>query len=179
MNGLQDAQADQLCRARRYQRSAYRVDKRSGQYERKLETKACEVTLRVPVQVAHITEALRGIRTSSGAVSRLNQKIYRQIEARHNRDNEGELPYAYLDGVIPKPRLAEAGAGSVAKHWNGSAASSSTCTATRSVSRRTARWPRWRTCSRSFKERTAAHAKANELVAQNADLLRLSSQVPA
>jgi putative transposase len=35
-------------------------------------------------------------------VSRLNQKIYRHIEAWRNRTIEGEFPYLYLDGVILK-----------------------------------------------------------------------------
>ena len=48
LNGLLDAEADQICRAQRYERSAERVDGRAGHYERKLETKAGEVTLRVP-----------------------------------------------------------------------------------------------------------------------------------
>jgi putative transposase len=46
LNGLLDPEADQICRARRYERSAERVDGRAGHSERKLETKAGEVTLR-------------------------------------------------------------------------------------------------------------------------------------
>jgi transposase-like protein len=48
LNGLLDAEADQLCRAQRYERSPDRVDTRAGSYERKLQTKAGEVTLKVP-----------------------------------------------------------------------------------------------------------------------------------
>lgn len=48
LNGLLDAEADRLCGAGRYERSAGRVDTRAGHYERKLGTKAGEVTLRVP-----------------------------------------------------------------------------------------------------------------------------------
>src|SRR5438874_2676931 len=124
--------------AQRYERSAERVDGRAGHYERKLETKAGEVTLRVPKlrrlpfetaiverykrressveealvqmylagvsvrRVEDITEALWGTRVSSGTVSRLNQKIYRHIEAWRNREIVGEFPYVYLDGVILK-----------------------------------------------------------------------------
>jgi putative transposase len=40
LNGLLDAEADQICRAQRYERSPERVDSRAGHYERKLETKA-------------------------------------------------------------------------------------------------------------------------------------------
>ncbi len=138
LNGLLDAEADEICRAQRYERSAERVDGRAGHYERKLETKAGEVTLRVPKlrrlpfetaiverykrressveealvemylagvsvrRVEDITEALWGTRVSSGTVSRLNQKIYRHIEAWRNRQITGEFPYVYLDGVILK-----------------------------------------------------------------------------
>lgn len=48
LNGLLDAEADQLCRAGRYERSPDRVDTRAGSYERKLVTKAGEVKLKVP-----------------------------------------------------------------------------------------------------------------------------------
>jgi transposase-like protein len=138
LNALLDGEADQICRAQRYERSAERVDGRAGHYERKLETKAGPVTLRVPKlrrlpfetaiierykrreasveealvemylagvsvrRVEDITEALWGTRVSSGTVSRLNQKIYRHIEAWRNREIVGEFPYLYLDGVILK-----------------------------------------------------------------------------
>lgn len=138
LNALLDAEADQICRAQRYERTAERVDGRAGHYERRLETKAGEVTLRVPKlrrlpfetaiieryrrressveealvemylagvsvrRVEDITEALWGTRVSSGTVSRLNQKIYRHIEAWRNREISGEFPYLYLDGVILK-----------------------------------------------------------------------------
>src|SRR5579863_60376 len=138
LNALLDAEADQICGAQRYERSAERVDGRAGHYERKLETKAGEVKLRIPKlrrlpfetaiierykrreasveealvemylagvsvrRVEDITEALWGTRVSSGTVSRLNQKIYRHIEAWRNRAIEGEFPYVYLDGVVLK-----------------------------------------------------------------------------
>jgi len=53
-------------------------------------------------RVEDITEALWGTRVSSGTVSRLNQKIYRHIEAWRNRAIEGEFPYLFLDGVVLK-----------------------------------------------------------------------------
>jgi putative transposase len=138
LNGLLEAEADSICRAQRYERSPDRVDRRAGHYERKLETQAGEVTLRVPKlrslpfetaiieryrrressveealvemylagvsvrKVEDITEALWGTRVSSGTISRLNQKIYRHIEAWRNRAIVGEFPYLYLDGVILK-----------------------------------------------------------------------------
>src|SRR5262249_5717795 len=48
LNALLDAEADQLCNAQRYERSAARRDTRAGHYERGLQTKAGEVRLRVP-----------------------------------------------------------------------------------------------------------------------------------
>lgn len=48
LNGLLEAEADRLCGAKRYERSADRVDTRAGSYDRKLQTKAGEVTLKVP-----------------------------------------------------------------------------------------------------------------------------------
>jgi putative transposase len=138
LNALLDAEADAICGAQRYERSPERQDTRAGHYERKLETKAGEVKLRVPKlrslpfetaiieryrrreasveealvemylagvsvrRVEDITEALWGTRVSSGTVSRLNQKIYRHIEAWRNRAIDGEFPYVYFDGVILK-----------------------------------------------------------------------------
>src|SRR5260221_8558442 len=48
LNALLDAEADRLCNAQRYERSAARRDSRAGHYERGLQTKAGEVGLRVP-----------------------------------------------------------------------------------------------------------------------------------
>lgn len=48
LNGLLDAEADRLCQAKRYERTTDRVDTRAGYYDRKLQTKAGEVTLKVP-----------------------------------------------------------------------------------------------------------------------------------
>jgi putative transposase len=48
LNGLLDAEADEMCRAQRYERSPDRVDTRAGHYTRKLQTKAGEVELKMP-----------------------------------------------------------------------------------------------------------------------------------
>ncbi len=118
--------------------SPERVDTRAGHYERRLETKAGAVVLKIPKlrslpfetaiieryrrressveealvemylagvsvrRVEDITEALWGTRVSSGTVSRLNQKIYRHIEAWRSRKIEGKFPYLFLDGVVLK-----------------------------------------------------------------------------
>src|SRR4029077_12976205 len=48
LNAMLEAEADRLCNAGRYERTAARRDQRSGSYERKLQTKAGQVTLKVP-----------------------------------------------------------------------------------------------------------------------------------
>ena len=48
LNALLEAEADQLCNAARYERTEARRDTRAGSYERKLQTKAGEVNLKVP-----------------------------------------------------------------------------------------------------------------------------------
>src|SRR3569833_1332619 len=82
LNGLLDAEADQICRAQRYERSPDRVDSRAGHYERKLETKAGEVTLKVP--------KLRRLQFETAIIVR-----YRRREA----SVEEALVEIYLTGV--------------------------------------------------------------------------------
>lgn len=48
LNGLLQAEADELCGAKRYARSPERLDTRAGQSDRQLHTQAGEVTLSVP-----------------------------------------------------------------------------------------------------------------------------------
>jgi len=48
LNALLDAEADQLCGARKYERTESRKDTRAGHYTRELETKAGPVELKVP-----------------------------------------------------------------------------------------------------------------------------------
>jgi putative transposase len=48
LNGLLQAEADELCGARRYERSPERLDTRAGHYNRQLQTQAGQVTLQVP-----------------------------------------------------------------------------------------------------------------------------------
>jgi transposase-like protein len=48
LNGLLDAEADELCGAKRYERSIERLDTRAGHYERQFQTKAGAVTLKMP-----------------------------------------------------------------------------------------------------------------------------------
>ena len=48
LNTLLEAEADQMCNAARYERTEVRRDTRAGTYERKLQTKAGEVKLKMP-----------------------------------------------------------------------------------------------------------------------------------
>lgn len=48
LNNLLDAEADQICRAQRYERSADRLDTRAGSYKSKLKMKAGQVVLKMP-----------------------------------------------------------------------------------------------------------------------------------
>jgi transposase-like protein len=48
LNAMLDAEADQITQAHRYERTEKRLDTRAGHYNRKLATKAGEVTLKVP-----------------------------------------------------------------------------------------------------------------------------------
>ncbi len=48
LNGLLEAEADDLCGAKRYARSPERLDTRAGHYDRQLQTQAGEVQLSVP-----------------------------------------------------------------------------------------------------------------------------------
>jgi putative transposase len=53
-------------------------------------------------RVEDITEALWGTKVSSATVSKLNAKIYKNIEEWRNRPIEGEHPYVFLDGIVLK-----------------------------------------------------------------------------
>ena len=48
LNALLDAEADALCRAKRYERSSDRTDIRSGSYRRTLHTRVGEVEMKMP-----------------------------------------------------------------------------------------------------------------------------------
>jgi transposase-like protein len=53
-------------------------------------------------RVEDITQMLWNAKLSAGTVSRLNVKVYEQIEAWRNRALEGKYPYVYLDGIYLK-----------------------------------------------------------------------------
>ena len=76
------AEADQICKAGRYERSPERVNTRAGHYERKLETKAGAVVLKMP--------KLRSLPLETAIIER-----YRRREA----SVEEALVEMYLAGV--------------------------------------------------------------------------------
>lgn len=53
-------------------------------------------------RVEDVTEALWGSRLSTGTLSNLNQKVYKQIDEWRNRPLENHYPYVYLDGIVLK-----------------------------------------------------------------------------
>jgi putative transposase len=138
LNQMLEAEADRSCHAEKYQRGEARKDTRAGFYQRKLHTKAGEVTLNMPKlrrqtfetaiieryrrreasveealiemypagvsvrRVEEITEALWGARVSPGTISKLNQKVYKSIEAWRSQPIIEPFAYVYLDGVVLK-----------------------------------------------------------------------------
>ncbi len=53
-------------------------------------------------RIEDITELLWDAKLSAGTMSRLNGKVYEQIEAWRNRPLSGAYPYVYLDGIYLK-----------------------------------------------------------------------------
>ena len=53
-------------------------------------------------RVEDISEELWGARVSPGTISKLNQKVYVQIEEWRNRELVTEYPYVYMDGIYLK-----------------------------------------------------------------------------
>jgi transposase-like protein len=78
LNTMLDAEADEMTKARRYERTPERVDTRAGHYERKLLTKAGEVTLEVP-RLRHLpfeTEIIERYRRRESSVEEAMIEMY-------------------------------------------------------------------------------------------------------
>jgi transposase-like protein len=109
LNALLQAEADQICGAGRYERSPERVDTRAGHYERKLETKAGEVRLKVPKlrSLPFETAIIERYRRRESSVEEALVEMYlaggeRATGGRHYRGvvgHAGELGH----GVAPEP----------------------------------------------------------------------------
>lgn len=78
LNGLLDAEADQLCNAKRYERTTERANARAGHYKRKLHTKAGEVELKVPkLRYAKFeTEIINRYRRKESSVEEALMEMY-------------------------------------------------------------------------------------------------------
>lgn len=72
LNGLLDAEADALCKARRYERNADRASTRAGYYERGFQTTAGQVRLKVPKlrQVSFETAIIERYRRRESSVEK-------------------------------------------------------------------------------------------------------------
>ncbi len=78
LNTMLEAEADALTKARRYERSPERVDTRAGHYDRKLLTKAGEVTLQMP-RLRHLpfeTEIIERYRRRESSVEEAMIEMY-------------------------------------------------------------------------------------------------------
>ena len=130
LNALLDAEADRLCNAQRYERSEARRDTRAGHYERKLQTKAGEVKLRIPklrtqtfetaiieryrrressVEEALIEMYLAGVSvrrvediTEALWGTRVSPSTVSDLNKKIYGTIETEHPYVYLDGIVLK-----------------------------------------------------------------------------
>jgi transposase-like protein len=76
---MPEAEADRLCNAGRYERTEARRDQRSGSYDRKLQTKAGEVRLKVPKlrQQTFETAIIERYRRCESSVEEALIEIYR------------------------------------------------------------------------------------------------------
>ena len=79
LNAMLDAEADQITQAHRYERTEKRLDTRAGHYNRKLATKAGEVTLKVP--------KLRNLPFETAIIERYKR---REEFTRNNQQSEPE-----------------------------------------------------------------------------------------
>ncbi len=78
LNGMLDAEADQLCKARRYEHTEGRTDQRAGHYKRKLQTKAGEVELKIPklCQVPFDTAIIEWYRRRESSIEEALMEMY-------------------------------------------------------------------------------------------------------
>lgn len=78
LNGLLDAEADALCKARRYERNAERVGMRAGHYERGFQTKAGQVKLKMPKlrQITFETAIIERYRRRESSVEEALVEMY-------------------------------------------------------------------------------------------------------
>jgi transposase-like protein len=102
LNSLLDAEADELCKAKRYERTAERADTRAGSYQRKLHTKAGEVKLKVPKlrSLPFETQIIERYRRLETSVEEALIEMY--LAGVSVRRVEDKYPYVYMDGICLK-----------------------------------------------------------------------------
>lgn len=78
LNGLLEAEAEALCQARRYERNPQRASTRAGQYERRFQTQAGQVTLKMPKlrQVPFETAIIERYRRRESSVEEALVEMY-------------------------------------------------------------------------------------------------------
>ena len=78
LNGLLEAEAEALCQARRYERNAHRASTRAGHYERSFQTRAGNVTLKMPKlrQVPFETAIIERYRRRESSVEEALVEMY-------------------------------------------------------------------------------------------------------
>ncbi|HVU89654.1 MAG TPA: transposase [Pirellulales bacterium] len=100
LNGLLQAEADELCGAKRYARSPERLDTRAGHYDRKLHTKAGEVTLQVPRlrNLPFETEIIERYRRRERVASR-----HDNLRSNHLRSRDTQRPTVHSWSASDRP----------------------------------------------------------------------------
>ncbi len=106
LNALPEAEADEICRASRYQRSPDRRDTRAGSYKRRLLTKAGEVVLRVPRlrTLPFTTRIIERYKTRRSTVEASLLEMYLSgVSVRRTKNITAALcPYVFVDGICLK-----------------------------------------------------------------------------
>jgi transposase-like protein len=109
LNGLLQAEADELCGAKRYERSPERLDTRAGHYNRQLQTQAGEVTLQMPRlrKLPFETEIIERYRRRESSVEEALVEMYLAgVSVRRVEDiTEKSRPWMPPTRVLPvRPR---------------------------------------------------------------------------
>ena len=98
LNAMLDAEADRLCGAGRYERSEARKDMRAGHYERALETRAGQVSLKVPklrrqTFETAIIERYRRRESSGSTIGAQRAAVAAQVVAEPGDTSETDLAF--------------------------------------------------------------------------------------
>src|SRR5262245_14541943 len=103
LNAMLEAEADRLCNAGRYERTEARRDQRSGSYDRKLQTQAGEVRLKVPKLRRQIFETAiieRYRRRESSVEEALIEMYLRRVGATGRGHHRGPVGTRVSPGTV-------------------------------------------------------------------------------